>query len=239
MALDLSSLKKGIAALEYAVGEADNEEFMARLTRPQQELIRAGVIQHFEFTYELCWKFIRRWLAENVGRVYVDGIARRELFRLAAEHRLIDDVEAWWEYHRARNLTSHIYDEDVAEEVFATAVQFLPQAQEFLATLEIRNIDLHPDQLAVVQRLLAEHLPGIEARLFGSRVTGTARPYSDLDLVIMSEKKIDRPNLYRLEEAFIASDLPFRVDVLDWSRLSDSFRQVIEQAYVVVQGEGG
>ena len=237
MVLDLSSLKKGIAALEYAVAEAHNDDFMARLTPPQQEIIRAGVTQLFEFTYELCWKFMRRWLAENVGRVYVDGIARRELFRLAAENQLIDDVEAWWEYHRVRNLTSHIYDEDVAEEVFATAVQFLPQAQQFLAALELRNIDLHPDQLATVRRLLAQHLPGIEVRLFGSRVTGTARPYADLDLVIMSREKIDRSRLSRPEEAFVASDLPFRVDVLDWSRLSNSFRQVIKQAYVAIQAE--
>ena len=82
---------------------------------------------------------MRRWLAENVGRVYVDGISRRELFRLAAEHRLISDVEAWWDYNRARNLTSHIYDEEVADEVFQAATQFLENAQLFLAALEERN----------------------------------------------------------------------------------------------------
>jgi len=139
MALDLSSLNKAMSALAYAVAEAHNDDFMNRLTPPQQEIIRAGVIQHFEFTYELCWKFMQRWLAENVGRVYVDGISRRELFRLAAEQRLISDVEAWWNYHRARNLTAHIYDEDVAEEVFQAATQFLADAQAFLAALTERN----------------------------------------------------------------------------------------------------
>ena len=139
MALDLSSLKKAIESLEIAVHEAGNDDFMDRLTPPQQDIIQAGVIQHFEFTYELCWKFMRRWLAENVGRVYVDGISRRELFRLAAEYRLITDVEAWWDYHRARNLTSHIYDEEVADEVFQAAMQFLENAQLFLTALEERN----------------------------------------------------------------------------------------------------
>ena len=139
MALDLSSLNKAINALDYAVGEAHNDEFIDSLTSQQQDIIRAGVIQHFEVTYELCWKFMQRWLAENVGRVYVDGLSRRELFRLAAERRLISDVEAWWGYHRARNLTSHIYDEDVAEEVFQTATQFLSDAQAFLAALTKRN----------------------------------------------------------------------------------------------------
>ena len=139
MVLDLSSLKKGIAALEYAVSEAHNDDFMTRLTPPQQEIIRAGVIQHFEFTYELCWKFMQRWLAQNVGRVYVDGISRRELFRLAAEHRLITNVETWWDYHRTRNLTRHIYDEAVATEVFAAATTFLQNAQLFLIALKERN----------------------------------------------------------------------------------------------------
>ena len=139
MALDLVSITKAIDALENAVGEAQNDDFMDGLTPQQQEIIRAGVIQHFEFTYELCWKFMQRWLAENVGRVYVDGISRRELFRLAAEYRLITNVEVWWNYHRARNLTSHIYDEDVAAEVFAAATNFLQNARLFLIALKERN----------------------------------------------------------------------------------------------------
>jgi len=96
-------------------------------------------------------------------------------------------------------------------------------------------IDLSPDHLALVKHILAAHLPTVEVRAFGSRVTGQARPYSDLDLVLMSREKLDRPTLYRLEEAFAASDLPFRVDVLDWQRLSASFQRLIEQAYVVIQ----
>ncbi len=139
MALDLTSLKKAIESLETAVYEAGNNDFMDRLTPTQQDIIQAGVIQNFEFTYELCWKFMRRWLGENVGRSYVDGISRRELFRLAAEHHLISDVEAWWEYHRARNLTSQIYDEEVAGEVFQAATQFLENAQQFLTALAARN----------------------------------------------------------------------------------------------------
>jgi type I restriction enzyme S subunit len=101
-------------------------------------------------------------------------------------------------------------------------------------------IDLSPDHLALVKQILAGHVPALEVRAFGSRVTGQARAYSDLDLVIVSRQKIERATLHRLEEAFAASDLPFRVDVLDWQRLSQSFRGLVEQAYVVVQaGPGG
>ena len=101
--------------------------------------IKAGVIQHFEFTYELCWKFIKRWLETNVSATAVDGVTRRELFRLGAENRLIDDVEQWMRYHEARNLTSHIYQPEIAEKVYNTAHDFARDAARLLAALEARN----------------------------------------------------------------------------------------------------
>ena len=96
-------------------------------------------------------------------------------------------------------------------------------------------IDLRPDHLALVQSILAAHVPQAEVRVYGSRVTGTAREYSDLDLVIVGRGKIDRKTLNRLDETFADSDLPFRVEVLDWQRISDPFRQEIEEAYEVIQ----
>jgi uncharacterized protein len=96
-------------------------------------------------------------------------------------------------------------------------------------------IDLRENYLQIVKSILAGHVPGQEVRIFGSRVTGEARDYSDLDLVIMGQQKIDRRTLYDLAEAFEESDLPMRVDVLDWQRISETFRGVIEQAYVVLQ----
>ena len=99
-------------------------------------------------------------------------------------------------------------------------------------------IDLRPDHLEIVKRILAEHVPGCEVRAFGSRVKWTAKGYSDLDLAILGPRKLKRSRLGLLAEAFSESDLPFRVDVLDWHTLSDEFRQIVTQEYEVIQISG-
>jgi hypothetical protein len=58
---------------------------------------------------------------------------------MAAERHLIQDIEAWFEYHKARNKTSHIYDEVIAGDVYETAVRFLGDAKAFLKVLEAKN----------------------------------------------------------------------------------------------------
>ncbi len=139
MKLDLSSLRKAVESLEKTLRVADDDAFMSGLSEDQKDAVRAGVIQNFEFTYELCWKFMRRWLQVNLGSAYVEGVARRHLFRLSAENKLIDDVDKWMEYHDARNETSHTYDEDTAEDVFAVAGEFLDDAEKLLKAIEARN----------------------------------------------------------------------------------------------------
>ena len=96
-------------------------------------------------------------------------------------------------------------------------------------------IDLRPDHLDTVQRILAEHVPECEVRAFGSRAAWTAKDYSDLDLAVVGAGPLDWRTLGRLKEAFEESSLPMRVDVLDWHAIPDSFRQAIERGYVVIQ----
>lgn len=139
MTLDLSSFSKAVGSLQNTLEVAHDEDFISALSDNQKNAIRAGVIQNFEFTYELCWKFMKRWLRINLGSVYVDGVTRHQLFRLSAENALIVDVDRWMEYHDARNETSHAYDEGTAEEVSATAREFLTDARKLLQALEARN----------------------------------------------------------------------------------------------------
>ena len=137
--LDLTGLNQAINSLQSALNVACSKKEMAAMSEAARDTIRAGVIQNFEFTYELCWKFMRRWLGNNLGSVYVDGLNRRELFRLAAEHQLISRVEKWMEYHDSRNETVHTYDKTTAREVFETAQKFIKDAEEFFSNLKKRN----------------------------------------------------------------------------------------------------
>lgn len=138
MSLDLSGLAKGISSLDAALRVAQSQNY-DRFSEEEKRVIKAGVIQNFEFTYELCWKYMRRWLEVNVGRSYSEGVARRELFRLARENHLITDAEAWMRYHEARNNTSHAYDPARADEVFDISAVFLGDAKKLISELKKRD----------------------------------------------------------------------------------------------------
>ena len=139
MPLELGSLKKGVAALNGVLAKSNDAELMRGLDEITRNAIKSGAIQHFEFTYELCWKFVKRWLEVNISPTAADGVTRRELFRLAAENRLIVDVDEWMRHHDARNLTSHTYEPAVAERVYLAAHDFARDARRLLEALEARN----------------------------------------------------------------------------------------------------
>jgi nucleotidyltransferase substrate binding protein (TIGR01987 family) len=139
MPLELNSLRSSVAALNAVLAKSDDIKIMRGLDEITRNAVKSGVIQHFEFTYELCWKFMKRWLEMNIGPNTADGVTRRELFRLAAENRLIVDVAQWFRYEKARNITSHTYDQNVAKSVYLVARDFAGDAQKLLDALEARN----------------------------------------------------------------------------------------------------
>ena len=96
-----------------------------------------------------------------------------------------------------------------------------------------RPIDITTDQRKTVLRLLASHLPNTTAWVYGSRVKWTARPESDLDLVVFAApEQTGRGS--NLREAFEESDLPFRVDLFVWDEVPEQFRKQIEAEHVVL-----
>lgn len=125
--LDLSALEASVAALGRLplVGEVD-------------DVHRDAAIQRFEFTYEVCWRMMRRHL-RWAGVVDTELMGRRELFREAARHGLITDPLRWIEHHDARNATSHNYDEANAQAVFVRIAGFYEDARHLLAQLNQRH----------------------------------------------------------------------------------------------------
>jgi nucleotidyltransferase substrate binding protein (TIGR01987 family) len=148
-----------------------------------REQLRNSVIQCFEFTYELSWKMLKRYLeATEASPADLDMGAFQSLIRLGNERGLLrSDWNRWKTYRQARTDSSHTYDAAKAESVFAMAPDFLLEAQALLATLRSRK-----------------------------------------DITTLFE----------------ASDLPIRVDIVDWASTSDAFRAIIARDKVVVQGAG-
>ncbi|MDQ6955483.1 MAG: nucleotidyltransferase domain-containing protein [Mariprofundaceae bacterium] len=88
----------------------------------------------------------------------------------------------------------------------------------------------------MVQRILTDVVPAYEVRAFGSRVHGRGlKPFSDIDLAIISQIPLPSHVLGELKERFDASDLPYKVDVVDYAAASPQFQAIIEQDYEVIQ----
>lgn len=114
-------LKKALSALQEA------------LALPKNDITRDATIQRFEYTFELTWKLLKRHLAQEAG---IQEYSIKNLFRDAAKANLIENVEAWFAYLEARNLTSHTYNEKTANETYQAAKHFAVDANKLLQKLE-------------------------------------------------------------------------------------------------------
>nr|SPS05766.1 conserved protein of unknown function [Candidatus Nitrotoga fabula] len=96
-------------------------------------------------------------------------------------------------------------------------------------------IEILPEHWIIVRDILRKHIPHYPVWAFGSRARGTAKPFSDLDLAILTDQSLSLEVSAALTEDFSESDLPYKVDLVDWATTDDSFRQIIERDKVVVQ----
>lgn len=120
--LDLTQLKMAQSAfhqaLDYAVGLEENQDDYAF------KAARGNLIQSFEFAFEVSWKMMKRYVDKTIGPGDEKIKTHKDLFRIAAQRELIDDVYPWLDYQDARNQTSHSYNEEVAAEVYRITKQF-------------------------------------------------------------------------------------------------------------------
>ncbi len=95
-------------------------------------------------------------------------------------------------------------------------------------------LQLAPQEAELVRSILASEIPNAQVAVFGSRATGRARPYSDLDLLIITPPKLSWVQRAALMDAFEASPLPYRVDLVEAARLSSGYAQRIRQESVLL-----
>jgi len=118
-----SNFKKALERFEEAVAE-----------NTQDRLSQEGLIQRFEYTFELAWKSLQDLLQER-GLAEVRG--PKPVLEQAFQDGLIADGVLWMEMMRARNETSHIYDEKVFLKIYGQAKdRFLQPLQALRAKLE-------------------------------------------------------------------------------------------------------
>lgn len=106
-----------------------------------------------------------------------------------------------------------------------------------MSELALERLDMRPQHLALLRELLQQHLPHVEVWAYGSRVNGDGHEASDLDLVVRQPADLtqETPQLWETKQALMESNLPIRVDIVDWVHIPASFHREIERAYVVVQ----
>ena len=128
-----------ITSLDYAVQRL--REGLARHQRePADEQIRDGLIQRFEFTYELSHRTLKRFLKESAASLdEIEQMSFADLIRTAnAQGLLRGDWPAWRRFRQMRARTSHTYNATTAEQVVAAIPGFLQEAEHLVAELRRR-----------------------------------------------------------------------------------------------------
>ena len=94
------------------------------------ELEKDGLIQRFEFTFELTWKLLNVVVRESGIEVY----GPKNTFREAEKLGLIHNINVWFDFLYARNLSTHTYEEKTAEEVYKEAKLFCDAVEKLIVT---------------------------------------------------------------------------------------------------------
>lgn len=135
--LDLTPLRQAMTSLEEGLEVVRNTDWFMQQDIKVRNTLIAGIVQNFEFVYEIGTKMLRRRLEmDALNPSEVDFANFRDLLRLAAEKGLIRDVQAWFAYRQMRNITAHTYDHQKARQVYEGTLAFMQDARALLARLE-------------------------------------------------------------------------------------------------------
>ncbi len=136
--LNVSALVKALSQLEQSLVYYYSDVVQQDPGLIQQ--LRAAAIQAFEFTYELTWKMLKRYLVlTEPNPNEVEEMSFPDLIRTGCERGLLQsELSLWKSFRQDRSVTSHTYDDSKAQEVFEHIPLFLSEAQKFLLVLQTR-----------------------------------------------------------------------------------------------------
>lgn len=136
--LDFSSLTQAHQQLKTSLDLAQKAQAKGETLFYTQ--FRAASIQAFEYCFEISIKFLRRFLREyESSEESPTELGFKDLVRLGAERRFIDEAEWWFDYRKSRNLTSHTYSEEVAQDVFEIIHRFEASMAHLIAAILKRS----------------------------------------------------------------------------------------------------
>jgi nucleotidyltransferase substrate binding protein (TIGR01987 family) len=135
--LDLTPLRQSLKSLEDGLDVVRDTAWFNQQTDKVSHTLIAGVIQNFEFVYEISTKMLRRRLEmDALNPSEVDFANFRDVLRIASEKGLIINVQDWFGYRQMRNITPHTYDHQKAQQVYEGTQAFMVDARRLLANLE-------------------------------------------------------------------------------------------------------
>lgn len=92
-----------------------------------------------------------------------------------------------------------------------------------------KAVDLTQNDIFELKKILNAHLTNEKVMLFGSRVNGNSHLHSDLDIAIISNEKLTWQMISDIRESFENASFSFRIDFLDYHRISNAFQTIINQ----------
>jgi nucleotidyltransferase substrate binding protein (TIGR01987 family) len=136
-ALDLQPLRRAISSMDEGLALLAGGAWLQAQPEAVVNTLRAGVIQSFEYTYELSVKMLKRRLRLDAeSRAVIDTAGFRDLIRMGGQRGLVSSVEAWFAFRDLRNETAHTYNVVKAEQVAAEMPTFIAEAKFLLGRLE-------------------------------------------------------------------------------------------------------
>lgn len=182
---DSPIITKLTEAIKYIDTEFENADDVL------EEIIKEGLIQRFEYTYEMAWNVMKDY-ALYQGNTDIGG--SRDAIRYAFSTNLVADGDMWMEMIKSRIKTLHTYNEETAQEIF------------------IKILEKYHSAFLQFQFVFANYSAISRVILYGSRAKSNYHNSSDIDLSMVG-KDLDLTILLKIENELDDLLLPYKIDL--------------------------